>query len=73
MATSEDVRQMAMELAERGEGTDAAVGELLACCGDHRVSVVLARQGLSEDMGRGPAVARAIALLDLVLERGSWA
>jgi hypothetical protein len=73
MATSEDVRQAALDLAERDEETDAAVRELLACCGDHRVSVVVARQVLSEDVGQDPTVSRAIELLDFVLERGTWA
>ena len=75
MATSEDVWQMALDLAERGEDTDTAVHELLACCGDHRVSVVVARQTLTGASGEEPpgTVARAIELLDTVLERGTWA
>ena len=75
MATSEDVWKMAPDLAERGEDSDTAVHELLACCGDHRVSVVVARQTLSDASGEEPpgTVSRAMELLDLVLERGSWA
>lgn len=75
MATSEAVRQTALDLADRGEDADAAVRALLACCGDHRVSVVVARQALSgADVGSPPGtVARAIDLLDAVLQRGSWA
>ena len=75
MANSEEVRQMALDLAERGEETDVAVRELLACCGDHRVSVVVARQKVAEAEGEGQddTVGRAIQLLDSVLERGSWA
>jgi DNA-binding transcriptional ArsR family regulator len=75
VSTSEEVRRTALALAERGEETDPAVGELLAACGDHRVSVVLARQGLLElqENGEDGAVGRAIELLDLVLAEGSWA
>jgi hypothetical protein len=75
VATSEDVRQTALDLAERGEDTDQAVRELLACCGDHRVSVVVARRTLSEANGDDPrgVSARAMELLDVVLERGTWA
>jgi hypothetical protein len=75
VATSEDVWQTALDLAERGEDTDTAIRELLACCGDHRVSVVVARQTLSGATGEDPPgnVSRAIELLDAVLERGSWA
>lgn len=75
MATSEAVRQTALDLADRGEDTDAAVRALLRACGDHRVSVVVARQTLSGADVEGPpgTVARAIDLLDVVLERGSWA
>ena len=75
MATSEAVWKTALDLAERGEDNDTAVHELLACCGDHRVSVVVARQRLSDASGEDPrgTVSRAMELLDLVLERGSWA
>jgi hypothetical protein len=74
VSTSEDVWQTALDLAERGEDTDTAVRELLACCGDRRVSVVVARQTLSGASGEDPpgTVSRAIELLDAVLERGSW-
>ena len=75
MATSEEVWKTALDLAERGEDNDTAVHELLACCGDHRVSVVVARQTLSDASGEDPpgTVSRAMELLDLALERGSWA
>jgi hypothetical protein len=72
VASSDEVRQMALALAEQGRETDAAVRELLASCEDHRVSVVVARQSLSGDR-QDASVARAIELLDAVLERGSWA
>jgi hypothetical protein len=74
MATSDEVRQTALELAERGEETDAAVSEILSCCGDHRVGLVLARRTLAESEGdaANDATRRAVELLDLALERGSW-
>ena len=73
MASSDEVRQMAHALAEQGQETDAAVRELLAFCEDHRVPVVVARQSLSEGDRQDASVARAIELLDAVLDRGSWA
>lgn len=75
MATSDEVRRTALDVAERSEETEAAVREILECCGDHRVSVVRARQILAEDEDEATngATCRAIELLDLVLERGSWA
>ena len=75
MATSDEVRRTALDVAERSEETGAAVREILECCGDHRVSVVRARQTLAaeEDEAANGATRRAIELLDLVLERGSWA
>ena len=75
MATSDEVRRVALQAAERGEKTDVAVREILAWCGDHRVSVVRARQTLAEnqDDATNDATRRAIDLLDLVLERGNWA
>jgi hypothetical protein len=73
VTTSDEVRQTALDLAERGVETDPAVQALLDCSGDHRVAVVRARQTLAEDgEGEGDAVARATELLDLALERGSW-
>lgn len=72
MATSDEVRQIALDLAKRGVETDPAVRELLVCCGDYRVSVVRARQTLADSEVRGEAVARAISLLDMTLVRGSW-
>jgi len=71
VTTSDEVRQTALDLAKRGVETDPAVQELLDCCGDHRVSVVRARQTLPDEGGE--SVARATELLDLVLERGNWA
>jgi hypothetical protein len=73
VATSDEVRQIAIDLAERGMQTDPAVRQLLVYCGDHRVSVVRARQTLADSELGGDIVARATAPLDLVLVRGTWA
>lgn len=73
MTTSDEVRQIALDLAERGVATEPAVRELLVCCGDHRVSVVRARQLLAHVETGGAGTARARELLDLVLVRGTWA
>jgi hypothetical protein len=75
MATSDEVRRTALDLAERGEETDAAVSEILSCCGDHRIAVVLARRTLAEgeEGAANGATRRAVELLDLALERGTWA
>jgi hypothetical protein len=73
VATSDEVRDTAMMLAERGAETDAAVTEILSCCGDHRVSLVRARQTLAaEDDAADGANNRAVELLDLALEAGTW-
>jgi hypothetical protein len=72
VATSDEVRQLALDLADRGVETEPAVRELLVFCGDHRVPVVRARQALSESEVGGESVARAIQLLDLALVRGAW-
>jgi hypothetical protein len=70
VTTSHEVTQRALELAESNATTDEAVRDLLLCCGDRRVPVVMARQHLlegarPEDSTRG----RAVELLDLVLGR----
>lgn len=75
MAISDEVRRTALQLAERGEETGAAVTEILSCCGDHRVSLIRARQALAEGDGgdANDATHRAIELIDLTLERHDWA
>ncbi len=75
MAISDEVRRRALELAERGEETDAAVNEILSSCGDHRASLIRARQALARGEGEdaNAATRRAFELIDLALERRSWA
>jgi hypothetical protein len=62
-----------VDLAQRGEDADAAVLEILKCCGDHRVSLVRARQGLAGRAEANPEViARATEILDRALDAGTW-
>jgi L-asparaginase/Glu-tRNA(Gln) amidotransferase subunit D len=75
MTTSDELQERALALAQQGVSTDDAVAELLARCADHRVPVVRARQGLagrSAAAPQGEVVARAVALLEETLRRGSW-
>jgi hypothetical protein len=75
MTTSEELRERALALAQTGASTDQAVAELLACCADHRVPLVRARQSLagqSAPESQGQVVARAVALLEETLRRGTW-
>jgi hypothetical protein len=72
MTTTDAVRERALAMAEAGTPTDEAVREVLECCGDRRVPVVLARQQFLkdlEDRPSDPVVTRAAELLDQVLER----
>jgi hypothetical protein len=73
VATSDEVLDSALDLAERGVETEAAVRELLSCCGDHRVSVVRARQSLADREDGRVSTERALELIELVLDRGEWA
>ena len=75
MTTSEELREQALALARSGASTEDAVAELLACCADHRVPVVRARQALAAEPAAPPedeVVARAVGLLEETLRRGSW-
>jgi hypothetical protein len=71
MPTADIVREKALTLAGDGP-TEEAIQELLDCCKDKRVPIVLARQQLLTDMEAGhsdPNVGRAVELLDQVLGR----
>ena len=75
MTTSDELRERALALVQEGVSTDDAVAELLACCAGHRVPLVRARQALADQSASAPegeAVARAAALLEETLRRGSW-
>jgi hypothetical protein len=72
MTTTDTVRGKALALAREGAPTEEATRELLECCGDKRVPVVLARQGFLKDLEERPSdptVGRAVELLDQVLDR----
>jgi hypothetical protein len=70
MTTADEVRQRALALARAGSATEDAIRELLDCCGDKRVSVVLARREvLGGGDGPDPVSERASELLDEVLRR----
>jgi hypothetical protein len=72
MTTADAVRDRALRLAEAGASIEEAVRELLECCGQKRVPVVLARQQFLkelEEQPSDPVVSRASELLDHVLER----
>jgi MoxR-like ATPase len=75
MTTSDELRERALALAQAGASTDDAVAELLDRCAGHRVPLVRARQALADRSTTAPegeAVARAAALLEETLRRGSW-
>ncbi len=75
MSTAETLSARALELAGGGMDTDEAVADLLGCCADKRVSVVMAKRSIEERMGEGaddPTLPRAVELLDETLHRGPW-
>jgi hypothetical protein len=70
MTTSEEVRKRALALATAGTATEDAVREILECCGEKRVSVVMARRQVrGRGEGPDPMSERAGELLDEVLRR----
>ncbi len=72
MTTATTVFETAMRLAAAGTSEDEAVNELLSCCAEKRVSVVLAKQQLVESLTTTVderVAVRAAELLDLVLAR----
>lgn len=70
MTTSDEVRRRALALASAETTTEDALRELLECCGEKRVSVVMARRQVhGPDQGPDPISERAAELLDEVLRR----
>ena len=72
MTTADAVREKALGLAGAETSTEEAIRELLECCKQKRVPVVLARQQFLKDLEERPSdpmVSRAAELLDRVLER----
>jgi hypothetical protein len=75
MSTAETLADRACDLAGAGADTDTAVRELLDCCADRRVSVVMARRSLVERLeggGADPTLSRAVEILDETLRAGPW-
>jgi hypothetical protein len=72
MTTADTVRDLALALARTEPDTERAVLELEGSSGGRRVAAVRARQQLGASLEDEPAdedLARAIALLDELLER----
>jgi len=75
MSTADTLAERAVEQAAAGLDTDSAVGTLLECCADKRVSVVMAKRALEgrlQETGEDPTLTRAVELLNEVLVRGPW-
>lgn len=75
MSTAETLAERAVELAGAGTATDDAVRDLLDCCADKRVSVVMAKRSIEErlaDAGEDPALSKAVEYLDETLHQGPW-
>lgn len=74
MATSTDLEEAARGLSVLADRAEA-VDELLRLTDGRRVSLVMARQHLSDGQASDPddeMTQRAIALIEEALERGSW-
>jgi hypothetical protein len=72
MTTADVVREKAISLARAEADAEDAVQELLECCIEKRVPVVVARQQFLKDLlerPSDPVVKKAAELLELVLER----
>lgn len=72
MTTADIVREKALSLARAETPTEEAIRDLLECCIEKRVPVVLAHQQFLKDLAEGPSgpiANRAAELLELVLDR----
>ena len=72
MTRADAVRERALSLAKAEAPREKAIRELLDCCGEKRVPVVLARQQflkVLEVHSADPVVNQAVELLDQVLKR----
>jgi hypothetical protein len=65
MTTADSVMERAVDLARLGAGTQEGVTELLACSGERRVALVMAKHHLQERLTEHPNETdqRAIDLL----------
>jgi hypothetical protein len=72
MPTADILLDKALELARADAPLDRAVEELLECCGNRRVSAVVARDRAhanAEADGADPHAERAAGYLDALMER----
>ena len=72
MPTADILMEKALELARADAPEDQAVEELLECCGNRRVSAVVARDRAhanAEADGADPTASRAAGYLDAMIER----
>jgi hypothetical protein len=71
VTTADIVMNRALALAGEPTEEDIAVKDLLECCGDRRVSVVLAHRYLTDRLAKepDPQTARAAELVERVLRR----
>jgi hypothetical protein len=72
MSTADILLDKSLELARADAPQDQAVEELLECCGNHRVSAVIARDRAhanAEADGADPTAGRAAGYLDAMIER----
>ena len=70
MTTATVVMDRALALAQAGTEDEEAISDLLVCCGDNRVAVVMARRHFLEPSEpQGENAERAVKLLDEVLRR----
>ena len=74
MATSTELERAARALSEVLTDENEAVDELLRLSDGHRVSLVMARQHLSDATNaQEDAVSeRALSLIETALQRGAW-
>lgn len=71
MTTADAVREKALSLARAETPPEGAIRELLECCKQKRVPVVLARQQFLKELEERPSdpvVKRAAELLDRLIE-----
>jgi hypothetical protein len=75
MSTAQEVREAALRLAAEDRDKEEAVGELTTRAAGRRVSLLVARRELMGRLEEDPADStanRALELVDIVLERGTF-
>jgi hypothetical protein len=73
MSSSDQIREEALSLARQGLDAGEGAARLLARS-PRRIPVVVAKQQLQEEVGRGtdPSAAQALQILEDMLRRGTW-